>query len=294
MQDLKVIEGSLKGQSLENLESKILIKGDVIACNISSNDFVEIKGDFIDSTLQVNSSGSYIRGNIKSSKIRVFGDLRGENSEESEIVSSHGAVYIKNRVSRSIIKAMSFVHIEDDNGEITGSSLSASIEVSASKVGRFGNTRKTVLCLFPRRKQDMFELFFVYKQKLGEKEQKLKSLTRYIKVFSLIKDKVHSLPEAKKNELLKKIKEYNILKKEVENIKQEKYRMFLRNPEEDRYNRAILVRKNLYPPVEVEIDEKSMEIETLEEKLGFYRSGIIIKGELDKIYKKRKIIAVIN
>lgn len=288
----KIIEGPLKGKTLEVYDQNLLINGDVLACNIVCTDNVEVRGEISESSIRLNGGNLSVSKSIKNCNARIFGDLRCFSIEESEVKSSYGAVYVEKGIYLSKVDAMSLIWQTDEFGEVLSSTLRSTIEIFAERVGQFGNNQENRLELKTRTKHDLFELFFIYKQKLSDKEKELEKLSRYIKVFTLIKDKIHSLAEDKKTELIKKIKEYNALKKEVDGIKMEKKRVFMKNPEEDKYNRAVLVKNAIYPPAVICIDGKEMEVAHVESSVGFYKSGILILGELEKIYKKRNVVAL--
>lgn len=294
MKEPIVRKSTLKGENLEILDKrKLVIEGDLIACQITVNSDLEVYGNIIDTLIQNNGGSVSVSGGIRNSKVWAFSDLNSEYIEASDVTSQYGGCYIRSYVSQSSVSAMSLIHLLGPDSEVLGSSLSSSIEILSAQVGQFENSKPALLELKPRKKQDLFKLFFIYKQKLGEKEKHLEVLSRTIKVFSLIRDKIHSLPLDRKQELLKKVQEYQKLKESVETIYQERSRIFLKNQEESKYNRAVLVKKILYPPAKIIIDGQEMEIHNTEERVGFYKSGIIIRGEIEKIYTKRKIVAMI-
>ncbi len=257
---------------------------------ITTNADIIIHGGLINSKIKTSAGILTVFGNIENSEIEIFGDLRAHKIESSKIKSTYGACYVEESIDQSNIQAMSVIQLSNKKGEIHNSQLSCAIEIDSKLVGQFNENKISVLELIPRKKKDLFEMFFVFKQKLKAKEQKLSSLQRYIKVFTLIKDKINSLPKDKKVELINKVQEYKELKKVISQIQQEKARLFLDNEEDDKYNRGILIRESIYPPAKIIIDGRELELKTSEHEVGFYKSGIIISGKIEKIFNKRKSI----
>jgi uncharacterized protein (DUF342 family) len=292
-ENVEIFKGPLKGENLEIPEKKLIIEGNLVACQISANADIEIIGNVMDCIIHNHGGGLRVSGGVVNSKMDIFGDIYCRYLEKSDLISRFGALYAEKHIYSSSVSVMSMVHLLDEKSEVVASALSSSIEISSARVGRPEGSTPSRLELRPRKKQDLFELFFIYKQKLGEKEEELASLERYIKVFSLIKDKIKDLPPAKKNELVSKIQQYQNLKKTIQLIELEKERMFLKNPEEDKYNRTVLVRGAVFPPVEVVIDGQGLDIREPERRVGFYKSGIVIRGELEKIHNRRKVVALL-
>lgn len=285
----QVIQGPLKGKNLQVFKRDIVIQGDISECNFFCDGDISVEGSIYESRLQTSGGSLMASGQIKDSVMEVFSDVYALALTNSDIKCTYGSVYIADFIHNSKIHAMHLIHSKEGSGEILGSQLSASIEIYGRKIGALKNQKPCTLTLRPRNKQNMFELFFIYKQKLGSQEKELATLSRYIKVFSLIKDKIKDLPGPKKTELLKKVTEYKTLKQKIDAIKEERRRFFIQSPEEDKYNRSIIADDTIYPPANIIIDGKSYQLKTPEKTVGFYKSGIILQGELEKILNKRKI-----
>lgn len=289
MSEKQIIQGPLEGKNLQVFKRDLLIQGDITECNFFCDGDITVEGNIYESRLHTNGGSLFVSGQITDSVLEIFSDVYAQALANCDIKCSYGSAYIKDYIHNSKIFAMHLIHSKEGAGEILGSQLSASIEIFGKRIGAFKNPQPCLLTLRPRNKQTMFELFFIYKQKLGNQEKDLATLSRYIKVFSLIKDKIKELPATKKNELLTKVTEYKALKQKIDAIKEERRRFFIQNPEEDKYNRSIIADDTIYPPSNITIDGKSYQLQNPEKTVGFYKSGIILQGELEKILNKRKI-----
>lgn len=287
----KILQGPLEGKKFQWMESPLIIQGDLSRCTIEIDHDLTVTGSVSGS--RISSSGGSIRlqGAVMRSKIEAFSDIFVQEASGSKFISQYGACFFEASVQHCLINAMSLIQTRPE-APVIHSSLTCSLEIDAGQVGSPESRENSVLELLPRKKTQLFELYFVYQQKLGNKEKALEKLAREIRVFSLIRDQIQDLPEEKKRELKEKAEKYQALKTEVARIREEQKRMFMTHPEEDRYNRAILVHKALYPPVKVMIDGRELSITRPENSAGFYKSGIVIRAEIEKIYNKRKVFTV--
>ena len=66
--------------------------------------------------------------------------------------------------------------------------------------------------------------------------------------------------------------------------------MFIKNPDDDKFNRVVIVKDQIYPPATISIDGRNLNIKNVEKEVGFYKSGIVIQSQLEKIKNKRKFL----
>ncbi|HOJ49738.1 MAG TPA: hypothetical protein PKW55_02900 [Spirochaetota bacterium] len=290
MAEKKVIKGPIKSLNIRELSKDIKIIGDVVDSSIFSINNIEIYGNVLNSKIVSNSARISIIGKVIKSEIKGFSLVKIFAAENSIIESTFSSCRIENYLYNSTVKAFSI--IENQKGNIIKSELISGMEINLYNVGKAGKNSNSNLKVIKKNSNNIFEVVFVHKQKINDLEIKLKELERYIKVLTIIKEKIETLPDDKRKEIKNKIEEYKKTKEYLSFIKEETRRLLISDPEEIKYNRVIIVNNLLYPPAKITIDGKETEINEELKQVAFYNSGIIIKGEVNKVYNKRKTIRI--
>jgi len=276
----RIIKGNVKSLNIKELSKEVVIIGNVIDTTIFSTNNIEIYGNVEKSKIVSNSGRIEVVGKVSNSEIKAFSFVKINSVENSLIESSFS----------SCMKAFSI--IENTKGNTLNSNLNSGMEISLYNIGKSGINSESELKISKKNSNNIFEVVFVHKQKISDLDLKLKELERYIKVLDIIKDKINTLPEEKKREITLKIREYKKNKEYLNFIKEETRRLLITDPEEIKYNRTIIIKNDLFPPVKISIDGKEEKILEQLKEVAFYNSGIIIKGEIKKVYNKRNFTKI--
>lgn len=272
-----------------NLKGSCTVKGNIDNAGLKATGNIIIEGNVINGKLYSSGGSVTIKKGIEGEKtvIESFGDIRAVYCHGGRLNSSNGSIYIKSRITNCELKAKNLVHMEKSSGTIECAKVQAGIEIIVNKLGN-DEKDSTVAVLTNERQQEMFELMIVYEQKLKDKKDKLSKLEKIIKIIKLLGDKVVKLPQAKKEELAKKVKNYKELRSEINQIILEKNKVIKMNKEIKRYTRAIIVTGNVFPNVEIIIDKLKHQVVRSFKKVIFYKTGIIIMGDLDQFKLRQR------
>ena len=286
----RIIKGNVKSLNIKELSKEVVIIGNVIDTTIFSTNNIEIYGNVEKSKIVSNSGRIEVVGKVSNSEIKAFSFVKINSVENSLIESSFSSCMIEGYIYNSSIKAFSI--IENTKGNTLNSNLNSGMEISLYNIGKSGINSESELKISKKNSNNIFEVVFVHKQKISDLDLRLKELERYIKVLDIIKDKINTLPEEKKREITLKIREYKKNKEYLNFIKEETRRLLITDPEEIKYNRTIIIKNDLFPPVKISIDGKEEKILEQLKEVAFYNSGIIIKGEIKKVYNKRNFTKI--
>ncbi len=289
MSEEKVIEQDIESKhGVIKHNGSIVINGSVLGGNVRATGDIVIEGAIIDGNVNSSAGGITVRQGIEgeSSQIEAFGDIRTEYCHGGNVVSKNGSVYIKTLLTNSKVVAKNLVHCDMSEGAIERATVEAGIEIIANRVGN-NKHAPTYVTLTNERQQEMFELMLVYEHKLREKKKRLEKLSKVIKIIRLLGEKVVALPPQKKEQLAIQVQEYNKIKNEIIQTNEEKRKVVQKNQELKKYTRAIIIKKTVHPRVQVMIDKLKHSVVHTFEKVIFYKSGIIIMGDLDQ-YKLRQ------
>ncbi len=97
-----------------------------------------------------------------------------------------------------------------------------------------------------------------------------------------------TLPQHKKEELAKQVNEYNSIRKEIADMNNEKNKVLKRNKEIKMYTRAIIVNETVFPQVSITIDKSHHNVRRKFKKVIFYKTGMIIMGDLDQFKLRQR------
>ena len=286
----KIVNADVEGKhGVVDIVGSLRIKGSVINGEVRATEDIKIEGTVIDSKI-ISSSGDItvaqgIEG--RDTEIIAFGDIRVSYISGGSTASKNGSIYIKDRIVNSNVTARNLIHVNNGVGVIAKSKVEAGIEIIVNSLGNSERDETTVV-LTNLRQQEMFELVLIYEQKLKEKVKRLEKLNKVIKIIRLLGDRVVSLPASKKRELALQVKEFKELKKEVAQTNAEKEKVIKRNRQLKMYTRAIIVNEAVYPNVEVVIDKLRHRVTRTFKKVIFYKTGIIIMGDLDKFKLRQR------
>lgn len=270
------------------INGSCLVKGNIIRGNLSATADIIIQGAVIDSIVMTSGGNVNIQQGIEGEATRIesFGDIRADYCHGGDIKSRNGSVYFKSRVTNAKVAARNLVHVTQGTGVIEKATVQAGIEIITNQLGNENND-STYAVLSNERQQEMFELMLVYEQKLRDKKKRLEQLSKVIKIIRLLGDNVVKLPQHKKQELASQVQEYNTVKNEIDQTIEEKQKVMKKNQEMKLYTRAIIVNQRVFPKVQISIDKLNHQVNRNFEKVIFYKTGIIIMGDLDK-YKLRQ------
>jgi uncharacterized protein (DUF342 family) len=286
----KIITTDVEGKDgIINISGSCLIKGSVLNADVRVTEDLKIEGTVIGSKVLSSGGNISISQGIegKECEVNAFGDIRASYISGGSVKSVNGSIYIKNRVLNSSIFARNLVHVNTGAGIISKSRVEAGIEILANSLGSIEKD-ETIVVLNNLRQQEMFELVLIYEQKLKEKLRKLQKLSKVIKIIQLLGERIVSLPASKKAELALQVKEFKELKSEIAQTNAEKEKVIKRNRELKMYTRAIIVNDTVNPNVEVIIDKLKHKVTRTFKKVIFYKTGIIIMGDLDQFKLRQR------
>jgi hypothetical protein len=286
----KVIENHLEAEhGIVKFSGNVIVKGNVLGGSIQATQDITVEGTVIDGNIVSTGGSITIHQGIEgeSSHVEAFSDIRSNYCHGGNVISNNGSIYFKTLVTNSKVSAKNLVHCDIGQGVIEKASVQAGIEIIANRVGNKKHS-STYVKLTNERQQEMFELMLVYEQRLKEKKKKLEKLYKVIKIVRLLGEKVVKLPAEKKQQLALKVKEYNKLKNEIVQTNQEKRKVIEKNKELKKYTRAIIVKGTVHPQVQVMIDKLKHNVIHTFEKVIFYKSGIIIMGDLDQFKLRQR------
>ena len=281
------------------------IQGDILGDKVEATGSLVVKGSVLSRSIVEARSQIYISGNVEDSRIssmegdvEVSGSVVGKDGAvfasgdvrvglvDSSSIDSNGSVFIQNSSLNGRIRARNSVTVGSAAGRVEGGVVEAGLEIRTGNLGSRQNASTRVF-LRNLRQQEIFELYILYERNIREKDKKLSHLAKVIELIRLLGERVVSLPREKKETLATQVKEYKKLKEEITTAHKERERILTENQELSKYNRVVYVENSVYPGVRVEIDKLSLEVKYTYSHVVFYKSGMIIMGDLDK-YIHRK------
>lgn len=286
----KVINSNIeKKHGFIKVSGSLIINGNVIEANVVATNDITINGTVIDSEIKTNSGNIKISQGIEGDKsnIDAFGDIRADYCIGGKVESKNGSIYFNNRINNASVRARNLIHVFRGDGIIEKAEVKAGIEVITNVLGN-SEFEPTNVILSNERQQEMFELMLIYENKLKEKKRKMQQLLKIINIIRLLGQNVVNLSSEKKEYLAKQVKDYNIIKKEIEQTNEEKKKVVKQNNEMKMYTRAIIVNDKVYPKVNITIDKLNQEVNRKYEKVIFYKTGIIIMGDLDQFKLRQR------
>jgi uncharacterized protein (DUF342 family) len=286
----KIINGTIERKhGMVKISGSLRVNGNVVGANLVATDDITITGNVIDSKVLCNNGNISISQGIEGENcyIEAFGDIRADYCIGGKLESRNGSIYLQNRIINAKVKARNLVHVFKGDGIIENAVVKAGIEVITNILGN-SNYEPTAVILSNERQQEMFELMLVYENKLREKKKKLEQLLKIINIIRLLGENIVNLTSEKRENLAKQVKEYNIIKQEIEQTNEEKKKVITQNNDLKMYTRAIIVNEKVYPKVSITIDRTTQDVVNKYEKVIFYKTGIVIMGDLDQFKLRQR------
>lgn len=284
--DIESRDGAFK------VPGRLTVFGSVMpGVRIEAGGDIFIHGSVQDASLKSTGGGIYIDRDVygKKSALNAFGDVYAGSLREVT-VECLGSVFVKDIILGSRVTAKGFVEVKQGDGIIESSYIETGLEISTRSIGaKERDAVSTRLILKSLRKKELFEVSLIYQQRLKQKISRIEELDKVIKVIRILGDKVTSLSPEKKRELAGKVQEYNELQKQVEQINRERDTILSGRNETNQFMRAVMATDEVYPGVHVKIDNAAVEVKRLYQNVIFYKSGIVIIGDLDLFMQRKRL-----
>lgn len=288
-----VLERDLSaGDGLVRTPDRLVVHGSVgPGVRIEAGGDVFIHGSVQDATVKSTGGGIYIDRDAygKRTSLQAFGDVYAGSLHEVT-VDCLGSVVVRDTVCQSRVNAKGFVEVKDGDGVIESSYVETGLEISTRSIGaKERDAQPTRLVLKTLRRKELFEVSLIYRQRLEQKLARIAELDKVIKVIRILGDQVTSLSPEKKRDLALKVQEYNELKKHAEQITRERDTVLSNRNETNQFLRAVMATDEVYPGVSVKIDNAAVEVSRLYHNVIFYKSGIVIIGDLDLFMQRKRL-----
>ena len=289
------IKGDVTGGSGPlRYKGRVLVHGSVLSgAQLHADGDIIIRGRIEDSHVQSTGGGVYADQGIigEDTVVRAFGDvkaplIRGAN------VDCFGSLYVRDIIFQADVRAKNIVEMKKGGGIIEASRVAAGMEISVRSIGsrEVDPDNRTVITLENSRQKELFEISLIFEQKLRQKSGRITELQKVIEVIRIIGDKVATLSSEKRQELALKVKEYNDLRQQITEIMKEKERVLMERDRTNKVLRSIVATSEVYPGVEVKIDNAGVTVNKLYKNVIFYKSGIVIIGDLDAFMKRKRLM----
>ena len=288
----RVINGDINHETGPvNVKTGLIINGSVLDnTNVFATEDIIIRG-FVNNAVIESSGGDIcvdkgISG--EKTKIKAFGDIRTPFIRNAQVKCS-GSAYVSDVIFNATLKAKNIVEMHEGEGLIDESYVEAGVEISVKKIGSFDHG-KTHVSLENFRQKELFEISLIYTQKLRQKKFRMSELEKVIDIIKILGSRISNLSHEKKHDLALKVKEYNELKVKIAKIKKEYERILSEKNQSKNIQRSIIAAKDVHPGVEVKIDNARLKVTKIYNGVIFYKSGIIIIGDLDSFTKRKRLI----
>lgn len=289
----ETIEGDIKGGGEPlRVHGRLQVTGSVLDGGLvyASGDIM-IRGRVENAHVESSGGGIYVDQGITGEKtlVKAFGDIKTPFVRDAEVECS-GSLYVQDVIFQARARARHIVELKGGDGIIEASYVEAGMEVAARSLGSYApDMKETVVVLENFRQKELFELALVYEQRLKQKSQRVEELEKVIQVIRILGSRVTTLSPDKKQELALKVKEYNELKIQVEEILREKGRVTSERDKTNNLLRAVTVSHEVFPGVKVRIDNAHVMVNKRYSNVIFYKSGIVIIGDLDKFRERKRM-----
>lgn len=269
---------------------RLTITGDVLAgADVAADGDIVVRGRIDGARVESTGGGVYVDQGIvgKSCLVRAFGDVKSPFVRDAT-VECYGSAYVADVIYQASVRARNLVEMKSGDGLIDASYVEAGMEVNARTLGSL-DRGETVVALENFRQRELFEVSMVYEQRLRQKEGRIAELSNTIDVIRILGARVVELSAEKKQELAQRVKEWNELREQVAEIEREKKTVFAERDRVYKALRSVVATGMVYPGVEVRIDNARARVGKKYQNVIFYRSGIVIIGDLDSFMKRKRL-----
>lgn len=271
-----VIHGSILSGAVVHADGDIIVRGRIDNASVESS-----------------GGGIYVDQGIVGDEtvVRAFGDVKASLIRGAK-VECFGSLYVREIIFQADVRAKNIVEMKDGGGIIEGSRVVAGMEISVKSLGSREPDPQyaTEIILENIRQKELFEIALIYEQKLTQKSERITELSKVIEVIRILGDRLVTLSQEKRQELALKVKEYNELKEQVREIIREKDKVLQERDRTNKVLRSIVAVNEVHPGVAVRIDNARVAINKLYRNVIFYKSGIVIIGDLDAFMKRKRLL----
>lgn len=256
------INGSMKACASVFVSGSLTVRGNVSDCSLS------VKKDVM--------VGQAVRNTESHFKVHAFGLLTAKLIENATV--NAGDVRIEKSIKDSEI-------IVDNNIEgpssdqIINSRLQAGYNILLGSV-----SEGTTLVIYSEKQSKIMQKLFEVEKKLRDFDKEIEPLKQSIKVFQLLKDRLHELPEEKRQKLLSNVRlvKTKLEKKKFFQDQLQSYREESDKIRKSREKNPIIIEAEVVKGTKVVIDNSTFIVQTQDRGVVFYKKSIIIMGKKDK------------
>ncbi len=287
----RVHEGDISGSSF-SFPGRVGITGSVRAgAVVHAGGDIVIRGSVEAGLVESSGGGVYIDGEIHGpgAVVRAFGDVKARVIRDAE-VESLASVYVPDMIFRSAVRARNLIEMKDGDGIVEASYAEAGMEITIRSAGSVSSGMDpTTLVLENFRQKELFELSMIYEQRLTQKTARIAELEKVISVIRILGGRIVNLDPAKKADLALKVKEYQELKQQVVEILRERDLVVVEREKSGGKMRSITSSGDVFSGVEVRIDNARVVVNRRYKNVIFYKSGIVIIGDLDAFMQRKRL-----
>jgi hypothetical protein len=263
-----------------HIPGNLSVQGNIKNCSsIFVSGSLSVHGDIIDSNLTVKKDlivSGCIRNTVRGHKIQAFGLISAESIERSEL--NAGSIQATKLISNSDM-------IVDNNIEgpptanIQNSRLQAGYNIILGSV-----SEGTTLVIYSDRQSKIIQKLFEMEKKIRDFDKEIEPLKQSIKIFQLLKDRLHELPEDKRDKLLSHVR---LVRTKLEKKKffQDQYITYKQESDNIKKSRGvspIIIEAEVAKGTRIVIDNSTFIVQTQDKGVVFYKKSIIIMGKKDK------------
>jgi uncharacterized protein (DUF342 family) len=268
------ITGSVRAGGIVHAGGDILIRGMV------DSGHVESSGGGVYADQGIQGPGAVVR---------AFGDIKSKVIRDAE-VESLASVYVRDMIFKSSVRARHLIEMKEGDGIVESSYAEAGMEITVRSVGSVSSGMPaTTLVLENFRQKELFELSMIYEQRLAQKTSRIAELEKVISVIRILGGRIVNLEPRKKAELALKVKEYQELKQQVVEVLRERDLVGAEREKSGGKLRSITSSGEVFPGVEVRIDNARVLVNRRYNNVIFYKSGIVIIGDLDAFMQRKRL-----
>lgn len=286
-----VHEGDVAATSL-SFPGRVEITGSVRAgAKVYAAGDIIVRGTIEGGCVESSGGGVYVDGPIQgpNTVVRAFGDIKTRAIRDAE-VESQASVYVFDLISHSNVRARNLIEMKNGDGIIEASYAEAGMEITLQSAGSATSGMKTTtLVLENFKEKELFELSMGYEQRLTQKTVRIAELEKVIAVIRILGGRIVTLAPEKKADLALKVKEYQELKQQVAEILRERELVIAERDKSRGKMRSITSSGNVFPGVEIRIDNARAKVHRQYRNVIFYKRGIIIIGDLDAFMQRKRL-----
>lgn len=287
----RLYEGDVTATSL-SFPGRVEITGSVRAGGVvHAGGDVVIRGMIEGGCVESSGGGVYVDGPVQGPDaiVRAFGDIKTRSIRDAE-VESLASVYVSDMIFRSSVRARNLIEMKNGDGIVEASYAEAGMEITVRSAGSVSSGMSgTTLVLENFRQKELFELSMIYEQRLAQKTARIAELEKVISVIRILGGRIVNLDPAKKSDLALKVKEYQELKQQVGEILRERDLVVAERNKSGGKMRSITSSGEVFPGVEVRIDNARVMVNRRYRNVIFYKSGIVIIGDLDAFMQRKRL-----